>query len=153
MKRKIFLTVYVVVISITTIFAQQGIVTSGSSFNTSTTHMSFSVGQLAQSSYSSDNIYVNEGIQQPDVITTQIVEIENINISVFPNPVFSFINIYSDVTEDITVIIYSADGKIMLNQLYNMPAKINVESFAAGNYLVKLSNSKGQQNTYSIIKQ
>lgn len=83
-------------------------------------------------------------------VITGIFSIENSNIKVFPNPVYDFISI-ADFQNVQHLLIYNLKGNILMEKGRLQSEKINIKSFKAGTYIIKLINNIGE-TTYKIIK-
>lgn len=74
------------------------------------------------------------------------------NFKVYPNPVQDFINFESStILERINIQFYSLDGKLVLNEINFEDYKLNVESLAKGQYILRIT-SDNISVTKKIIK-
>ncbi len=77
------------------------------------------------------------------------------NISVFPNPMSSEVNLSWNRSEDVNIKIYNSTGKLVYfskNQSLINNLKIDVSNYASGLYFVRVNNSKGEL-TVKILKE
>ena len=81
-------------------------------------------------------------------ITTNTKEISKTNLTLYPNPASSVINIPAGIER---LDVYSTKGDIVLSQL-NPVNSVDVSSLTTGVYLVKAINNKGISTTMLTIK-
>ena len=74
--------------------------------------------------------------------------------TIFPNPADSefVISYENDTNESTQLTIYNMQGQVVMTREYYSNVSIDISSLNYGNYIVKLSNQKGEQITRRIIK-
>ena len=146
MKKHIFIGVGILLY--TALRAQQGSVSSGGEINGHTGNVSFSFGQTHYSSFPEN---VTEGIQQtheiPVVNSTDEFN-EEINVSVFPNPVVNELFLENNsIFTDLSYEVYNGTGVLIMSgettderdvlDLSNQPSGVYMLRIAQGNRLIK----------------
>ncbi|MBK7037595.1 MAG: T9SS type A sorting domain-containing protein [Bacteroidetes bacterium] len=79
--------------------------------------------------------------------------INNLNITIYPNPTFNILNInYTGAPLD--YIIYSVFGNIIYTQTaISKPTQINTTAFAAGIYILQFMNAEGEYYSVAFTKE
>ncbi|MCQ2189025.1 MAG: T9SS type A sorting domain-containing protein [Paludibacteraceae bacterium] len=80
-----------------------------------------------------------EKLSFSNVEVSDVNQISDERLSVYPNPVAEILMVEVDGTED--VLIFSADGRVMLSQKVSQKGEIDVRGLAAGIYWVKIGGS------------
>lgn len=106
--------------------------------------------------------YPNSGVvrsfsfvkQEDPIVVTGIKEANNnFNINVYPNPAVNNI-VFSNVSENSTVSVYSATGSLMLEKYASVNESICTQNWSRGLYLYSIVNSKGaliQSGKFNLI--
>ncbi len=98
----------------------------------------------------SDNIHLRQGFQQPIYF---IVENNDLNVSVFPNPTNAnfFFEIMETDLENVNYVIYDANGKIVQESITSSLLKneVNLSNENAGMYFLKIS-SENRNSTFKV---
>ena len=157
-QKKISLTVLLLLcMGITALQAQQSANAAGGDASGSGGTASYSVGQPVYT-YASGTGSSNQGVQQPyEFFTTGIDEYQDISLSitVFPNPAQSIVNlsITKLPTENLTYQLYDIQGKLLLSQkISSTLSQVPVQNYAAGSYLLKVSDPEKALKTFTLIK-
>jgi photosystem II stability/assembly factor-like uncharacterized protein len=90
-----------------------------------------------------NNVYVdNINLSAND--HSEIKESNDVELNLYPNLISSSdqIHIYSNLNEDIQVVIYSADGKLVYRNMHPPIADITINNLSRGNYIYVLKSSK-----------
>ena len=138
--------------------AQSVILPSGDNASGSGGTASYSVGQMVQNTIVGSNGFsAIQGIQFYIASSTlAITDFEtNLNISTYPNPTSSFLNIKIQGIQENTLSykLFNILGKLLISgNIKNNAAKINVEQLPSATYLLRVSNSNNITKTYKIIK-
>lgn len=160
------LTVAAVLGLMTCAHAQSAITAVGGNVATSDGSLSYSVGEVAvRSSVARAITVVNitesftEGVQQPytqrDLERYEGIEALTVQVSVYPNPTVDNVIIEcSQTTEPLHYYLFNTNGQAMLEGVLNdSQEQLDIQSYAAGNYLLKVvSSDKKKMNVYKIIK-
>jgi hypothetical protein len=151
--------IFVLLFSIfNTVQAQEVILPSGGNASGSGGTASYSVGQMVQNTITGTNGFsAIQGIQFYIASSTlAITDFEtNLNISTYPNPTSSFLNIKIQGIQENTLSykLFNILGKLLISgDIKNNTAEINVEQLPSATYLLRVSNSNNITKTYKIIK-
>lgn len=92
------------------------------------------------------------GFQQPLLQITAIEEDVLVEVSIYPNPVLSHLNVEHSMEESLTLILRDDMGRTLelindLNQTYIL----NLEEFPNGRYIIEFVTEKAR-TSYSILK-
>lgn len=87
------------------------------------------------------------GVIHQNVTTSTISKYTNASIEIFPNPTTDYVNIKSKKSSSMDVRIYNAIGLQVWNQEINDEVRLEVSSWTAGIYYIKV-----QDETISFIK-
>lgn len=158
-KRLKLSAVFLLVLGLTGLQAQESVHTTGSEASGSGGSVSYSVGQVAFQTHTGINGSVAEGVQQPYEISvvTGIEEAHSINLSVtaFPNPTID--NLILSINEfdnsNLSYQLYDMNGKLLKNQkITGSHTSIDMSNLVPANYLVKITQTNNTIKTFKIIK-
>jgi Secretion system C-terminal sorting domain len=119
---------------------------------------SYSAGQVVYTSNSSASGSVNQGVQQPYVVSTIGVSTNpdiNLTMSVYPNPSTAFINlkVENQDLKNLSFQLFDVQGKILVNQkITATETTIKMEEYAQASYFLKVVDNKTELKTFKIIK-
>lgn len=140
--------------------AQEALPTSGGEAKGSGGSLSYTVGQIANSSYSGkkgNNIL--EGVQQPYEISvvTSIPEAENININIstYPNPASEYLTVKVENYEaaDLQFMFFDLNGKLLRTvKAAGQETKIEINNFTPSSYFVKVVDRREVIKSFKIVK-
>jgi len=143
------------------------IATTGSTFSGTDVQMDFTIGQRAFHTLATTSVICTQGFQQPDVtdlvfrlLPANNLILNTIEISAFPNPFNSFvqIQIINKLKNDVLLNVVDLYGRkcyskiLQINdaQLFNY--QLDLESIPAGIYTLVISNDQ-DIGTYKLVKQ
>lgn len=137
--------------------AQQVINASGGDAYGDGSIVSYSIGQITQSTKSGSGETLFEGIQLffPSSTLSIIDTKTNINIATYPNPTTSILNIKIDDKNENTLSyrLINLQGKlIQTGFIKNNITEINMNHLPTATYLLKVNGSNNITKTYKIIK-
>jgi hypothetical protein len=139
------------------LLAQQDVVTSGGNGSGASGSVSYSIGQVVYSNTSNANGSINQGLQQPYEITPISVHEswQDIEVELYPNPTRNNLLIrMPEFIPGLTLQIFSISGALIEErQTLSQQTMLNVESWAASTYIVKLRDNAGNFSEYKLIKQ
>jgi len=92
------------------------------------------------------------GFQQPLIQITAIEEDVLVEVSIYPNPVLSHLNVEHSMEEALTLILRDDMGRTLelINDL-NKTYILNLEEFPNGRYIIEFVTKKAR-TSYSILK-
>jgi hypothetical protein len=156
MKKGLIVLTIQSLISAMPLFSQSGIVVTGQSIELSSGKVSASIGQLDYQSTVVSSGSIQEGIQQSNTITVEIIEMNATDVKVYPNPTDDVLYIDINSEPNITrLVLLSSDGKSIildtfLNELHN---PLSIKTIAPGVYFMQLIQGEMSKQTFKIIKQ
>jgi len=146
-------------IGINEIKAQNGIVSSGGESGGTNGSITFSIGQLFFSSFSGNQGYISEGVQQPFEIhvITEIEETNHLQLGfiAYPNPTNNYLVLSTGVSlpEDLSFVLYNISGRVLESQMIGSTSTtIDFSLHPSGIYILKIFRSNAEQKTFKIIK-
>jgi len=156
-RKKNLFTIFLSIIGITNIFAQQGSEAVGGDALGSGGAASYSIGQIDYISATGSGGTINQGIQQPyEIFVTGIDAIGiDLTASVYPNPASDFVllTVVSSKSENFTFQLYDIQGKILLNKkVESNETPISMSELANAIYFIKVYKNNNEVKTFKIIK-
>ena len=140
-------------------FAQQSVVSSGSSVVSNQGSFSFSIGQILTSqnlsssaSMFGESIVLSHGVQQ--VFLQRCSENEKVEILATPNPSDGqfTINLINWDEKEINLNIYDALGKnVFAGNIQNDQTKLNLSNLSSGVYIMSLGYHCGTLSTFKLL--
>lgn len=146
------------ILSISSLQAQQNVVSSGGDATGSGGGSSYSIGQVVYTTNSGSTGTVAQGIQQAYSITTlSNPELTALTLSVqtYPNPttniiVLALANV--DLT-DLSYVLYDINGRTIANALVNQAqTQIGMQNLTSGVYILKVNQNNAELKSFKIIK-
>lgn len=130
---------------------------AGDIFNNTSYQLDWSIGELVTETYTGAQNTLTQGFHQGTYIVTSIDENPLLDFSIvaFPNPTSDFISlkVESSKVESLQFTITDISGKILQNGNFtNEPEQINFSSYAAGTYIVTISQNNQILKSFQIIK-
>jgi len=131
-------------------------ITSGQSLigfaGSTSQNISSSAGEVSIGLASDANNSLTIGFQQPSIQLTAIQEDVLVDVSMYPNPVLSHLNVEHSMDEPLTLILRDEMGRTLelvndLNQTYIL----NLEEFPNGKYIIEFV-TEDAKTSYSILK-
>jgi len=131
-------------------------ITSGQSLigfaGSTSQNISSSAGEVSIGLASDANNSLTVGFQQPSIQLTAIQEDVLVDVSMYPNPVLSHLNVEHSMDEPLTLILRDEMGRTLelvndLNQTYIL----NLEEFPNGKYIIEFV-TEDAKTSYSILK-
>ncbi len=147
------------VLSLSTLKAQEGTHTSGGEASGSGGSVSYSVGQVVYTTNTGTNGSVAQGVQQPYEISviTALEEAQNINLTVsaYPNPTTDYLTLEVKEFElsDLHFQLYDMTGKLLQSEKINgNQTRISMSNLASATYFVRIVQRNKEVKTFKIIK-
>lgn len=158
-KKAILNAVFLFVMGLTTVHAQEAIITSGGNASGSGGSVSYTVGQMVYSTHMGTNANVSEGIQQPFEISviSGIERAEGISLTckLYPNPVTDYImlKIENYNMENLSYQIFNINGKLLDNKkITDRITHVSMQQFKPAAYILKLIDKDKEIKSFKIIK-
>jgi hypothetical protein len=158
MKLKIFLLLFAIN-GLCSLPAQEVISPAGTHATGPGIALSWTVGEPVIGTISNGSYTLTQGFHQSRLSSTATddIVIPGLSLVVYPNPLTDLLMIRID-EGDFSLLQYSLfdlEGKILIsNKISKNPAQINMETFAAGKYLLHIGRKTGEPvKTFKIVKQ
>lgn len=134
--------------------AQEVISTQGDSYSNSSANIDFTIGEVVINTVSNASNDLTQGFHQTN---WKFVGLEDhaptFEVSVFPNPASSLLTIKAVAFENVTYMLYDANGKIVSqDKLTAELTSIPVSHLATGNYSLVLQHEQQLLKTVKLIK-
>ena len=139
-----------------TSFSQSNAVASGGDATGSGGSVSYTIGQIDYINSSGTNGTIHQGVQQPFEFFRELGlnESELVNLSLYPNPTNEFLVIKLETfLADLNYELHDMNGKIVVQGIINnLETKLDVRSFAPGEYHLSITNNNNRIQSIKIIK-
>lgn len=115
--------------------------------------LEFNVGEIAINKHQNSWITITEGVIQPknDINTSTENTLQEFDISIYPNPMTSYLVIEPKEVEIQNIRLYNLLGQELLSQSFQ--PNLNIGHLTAGNYLLELiDKNKRVVGRYSLVK-
>ena len=133
--------------------------TTGGYLKTDNINLSWSLGEIVTETFSSNDIFLTQGFQQPDDFSTSIKTLkkESLSIQVYPNPSSThfFIELPKSKYQSnkYKVHIYDAHGKIiMVKTIDQQLNNIDMQNWLSGIYFIKITNIDSEVNKTIVLQ-
>lgn len=155
--------IYYLIFSSTLVFGQQNtspnlVSSAGASlegWGLTSLKMDFSIGEIIINTGFADDFIITQGFHQENIHLSTLKESINIDLTIFPNPATSSINIdFHDILiSPIKLDLYDTSGKQwgVTEFIHDKKNNISLEGLAEGIYFLCLEN-KNFKNIYKIHK-
>lgn len=136
------------------IFSQEVISPKGSSYENSNYTIDFTIGEVLINEYVIGSVVLNQGLHQP---SWEIVGVKNhfsdINVTVFPNPTSSYLNIITSEIVKVNYILVDARGvTVMKGVLRDGQTMIELNLLSPGIYFLILKKGSQKLKSINILK-
>lgn len=158
-KRKLIFSIVVVCFNIASLQGQGTIATSGVNATGNGGSVSYTIGQVASSTFSGTNGSIVQGVQQPYEITV-ITAVENtqditLDCNVYPNPTRSSIklSIESPDLDNMSYRLFDINGVLIQEmKVEGEETEISMNKLVPSVYILKVIRNKKELKTFKIIK-
>ncbi|HEY0029243.1 MAG TPA: T9SS type A sorting domain-containing protein [Bacteroidia bacterium] len=133
----------------------QVISSSGTTFNNGSSQIDFTTGEPATATLTGSGSGLTQGFHQPQLLVTAVDKNIDPNVSVFPNPSVSYLQVqFTDLKENTMLEIYSMEGKLLQSKAVSAVKEVQIDmsSYAPGNYLLSIKENNKPTITYKISK-
>ncbi len=157
MKNIVSLFLIITTLTITAQTTEREVVSAnGNFYANSAGQLSTTLGEPVISTTTNGTNTLTQGFQQTQITVTGIEDLQtDFEMNIYPNPVSNFITIkIKELKENILLTIYTVEGKVVINRpLTVTETKLDVGSFAKGNYFLNVTQQNEIIKTYKIVKQ
>ncbi len=138
------------------LYAQKGLPTAGGMATGAEGSVSYTVGQLAYTTQTSDEGSVAQGVQQAfEIFTTVGIHETSIqlDLSVYPNPTANYLTLKTDGSANMSYQLSDMNGKILENKEINgNNTSITLENQPVATYFLSVLKNNQLLKTFKIIK-
>jgi hypothetical protein len=159
MKRKLQIIILSLLISFSgNLLAQQVISSAGASATGTNVQLSWNIGEPVIETFTGTSAILTQGLLQSKLEVTAVdpLDYPGLTLMVYPNPVFSSLrlDLQGELPKNLYLRLFDLNGKqILIRQIETLPELINMENFAQGTYLLKVSGNLDEPlKTFKIIK-
>jgi len=139
--------------------AQEIIHASGGEASGNGGSVSYSIGQIINSTYTGSNGSVSSGVQQPYEISV-LNELNNpflitLKCNIYPNPTSDFIILSTENIDNkkISYMLFDSEGRLLIQQeLIANETSIDMSNLTSSVYFLKVSDGLQRIKTFKIIK-
>lgn len=154
------LLAFLIMLSSILAMGQQGTIPAGGDIKSVNGEISYTVGQLTNSSLSSTTGSVYEGHQQPyEIIWTSLTPWAKelgLHIQAFPNPTSDYLNlVFDELPPKGCTIIFSTIAGAIINHIAinEKNTQLQLNTLPSGTYFMVVKTKENQLSTFTIIKQ
>lgn len=131
---------------------RQVLASSGGQSSVSGTQIDWTLGEVVVGTANGNGYTINEGFHQNFIKVFSIDEVQQWDLSIFPNPTQDYINIDpQSFTEAYKLRLFDSSGKSLLESNNSGPSKVNLEFLPNGVYILQFMADNFVQS-YRIIK-
>jgi len=140
----------------------QVIASAGDYFDNGTVSLSWTLGEPVIETYTSANLILTQGFQQPELLTVGIgsVKKDDLFANLYPNPTFKTIKLDLKYSNSSTLIVQllntlgqiikTENFDVVKNQINNY--QLDLDGLSAGMYQIRLTDNGKLVETYKIQK-
>lgn len=146
-------------LSVFILSAQESIPTSGGEASSNDGTVSYTVGQILYSTYSSSEGSVAEGVQQPYEISIVTgfdhADEFRLKFSAYPNPTKDKLTLHIEKygDQDLEYQIYDQSGNIQGKEnIISSNSIISMKNYSPGTYFLKIVNGHEERIVFKIVK-
>ncbi len=135
----------------------QIIASSGSSYETPSAQLDWTLGELITETYTAGSIILTQGFHQPEIsVETGYSDPDiQLSVNVFPVPSSSYITVeFNEIWQGMTIELFNLQGiRISSTPVINQRVEINLLDLPSAGYILKvITNENKMIKSYTIIK-
>ena len=143
--------------TISVIYAQEAVLTTGGDASSSSGSLAYSVGQVVYTTNSNTDGTVSQGVQQAFEIFTLSIDDNQLDIllSVYPNPTTSYINLRMDdqIGKDLSFQLYDLRGRLLRQgDITDKITQIDMQKLQSATYLINILHNHKRVKSFKVIK-
>lgn len=124
---------------------------SGTEFSNSNMQTSFTIGETFTSTLTNSEIHTL-GFQQTNQSAVSVVELNNVEVGLYPNPADDQITFISSLEEPFSYQVYDVSGRLILEGRHQQSMlTLNVSNLVEGKYFFEYTLDNQQTITTSFI--
>ena len=128
---------------------------AGDFLQTGALSLDWTMGEISVETYNQGNLHICQGFHQGDNISVSIDELNQIKISIYPNPTVDKVFLTSDEYKVFRFKLFDINGRVLKNgdlELTEMVSHISLNSEPTGIYILHLIDENLQILSYKILK-
>lgn len=131
------------------VYAQQierdGVSQGGNTIENINVKLSVTIGETAAEVHNTSSVILSEGLEQHrNLFTLSVLKVENLKLTLYPNPTSSQLRISSDVSVQRVIIMNGMGQDVLTIPMHSKTKTIQVGQLPAGMYFVKINQSNNQ---------
>ena len=143
--------------TISVIYAQEAVLTTGGDSSSSSGSLAYSVGQVVYTTNSNNDGTVNLGVQQAFEIFTLSIDDNRLDIllSVYPNPAIRHINLRIDnqLSKNLSYQLYDLHGRLLSQgNITDKITQIDMQKLQSATYLINILQDHKRVKSFKVIK-
>lgn len=152
--KKSTLTVFVWLLSVGSVCAQEVVATQGDSYSTANAQIDFTIGEVVIYTGTDGTNVLTQGFHQTNWNFLSVEDLApDFNASLFPNPFDDLLILDAASFEGVQYQMYDATGRLVLEgELETEQTQLAVDTFAPGNYTVTILRDAQILKSFKLIK-
>lgn len=156
--KKIILTLIVCTVAqlnFAQVLTPQVLSTAGTSFINGSNVLDCTLGEPVTATLNNGTNMMSQGFHQNDMLITAIDEVQNNDITLFPNPTSDVVQIqFAKANETNVIELYTVEGKLISSQSVNssIVSQVDMSNYSNGTYFLKIKNKESKDKSYQVIK-
>lgn len=160
-QKRILTSFYFLTLSLSGLWSQQSVHASGGNASGTGGTVSYSIGQVAYASASSDAGQVNQGVQQANLVIMvgQNDPVADVTVGFYPNPVHNdaFLSLESGHdglnTADLSYVLFSVYGTLIQEkEISRNITAVPMDHLPDGVYLLRVIHDQKTIHTFKVVK-
>ena len=156
MKSHKTLLAFLLSMTISVIYAQEAVLTTGGDVSSSSGSVSYSIGQVVYTTNSNTDGTVSQGVQQAFEIFTLKIEDNQLDVllSVYPNPTSNHINLRIDnqLRNDLSFKLYDLRGRLLRQgDITDKITQIDMQNLQSASYLINILHDHKRVKSFKVI--
>jgi len=149
-----FILIVGLLLSLSSVFAQQVISTQGDSYTSSNASIDFTVGEVVINTLSNGSTDLTQGFHQTHWNFLGVEDAApQFEVSVFPNPMGSELHIQSPISENVHFSLFDAAGRLLMEgPLTEEEQILDVALLAPGSYVLRLDQMGEMLKNFKLVK-
>lgn len=134
--------------------AQEVISTQGDSYSNASANVDFTIGEVIIDTGTDGTNDITQGFHQTNWVFLGVEDFApNYEANIFPNPTSDVLNIKTNSFENVTYMLYNAQGELVIkDKLSGEQTPIQLTQLAPGNYSLTLNSETQNLKTFKLVK-
>ncbi|MGB1038548.1 MAG: T9SS type A sorting domain-containing protein [Bacteroidia bacterium] len=131
------------------VYAQQierdAVSQGGNTIENTNVKLSVTIGETAAEVHNTASVLLSEGLEQHrNLFTLSVMKVENLKLTLYPNPASNKLQVSSDVVVEKVIIMNGMGQDVLTIPMHSKTKTIQVGQLPAGMYFVKINQSNTQ---------